>query len=249
MSLTIVPDILVVDADCKIRHLLSEHLGDQGFGVRTASNLHGCREILARCPPDLIVLEVMLPDGSGLDLCRDLQNHHRRVPVILLTTLKEEIDRILGLEIGADDYLGKPFNPRELTARIRAVLRRMNFRTPSESQAKCFRFADIILDPQRSRVTRNNGELIALTGAEFDLLKTFLERAGRLLSRDQLLDLTQRRDRDPADRSIDVLISRLRRKLGETADEPIFRTIRNGGYQLAVAVTSVETDFETEAVM
>jgi two-component system OmpR family response regulator len=191
----------------------------------------------------------MLPDGSGLDLCRDLQNHHRRVPIILLTTLKEDIDRILGLEIGADDYLGKPFNPRELTARIRAVLRRMNFRTPSESQAKRFRFADIILDPQRSRVTRSNGELIALTGAEFDLLKTFLERAGRLLSRDQLLDLTQRRDRDPADRSIDVLISRLRRKLGETADEPIFRTIRNGGYQLAVAVTSVETDFEPEAVM
>lgn len=249
MNLTIVPDILVVDNDDKIRHVLSEHLGDQGFRVRTVSNLHGCREILARCPPDLIILEVMLPDGSGLDLCRDLQNHHSRVPVILLTVLKEDIDRILGLEIGADDYLCKPFNPRELTARIRAVLRRMNFRTPSESQTKCFRFADIILDPQRSRVTRSNGDAITLTGAEFDLLKAFLERAGRLLSRDQLLDLTQRRDRDPADRSIDVLISRLRRKLGETVDEPIFRTIRNGGYQLAVAVTTVESDFEPEAVI
>ncbi|NLS18743.1 response regulator [Rhizobium sp. P40RR-XXII] len=238
MFLTIIPDILVVDGDGKVRSLLSQYLGEQGFHVRTASNLLGCNEAITLRPPDLIILEVMLPDGSGLDFCRDLRNRRSRVPVILLTNLTEDIDRILGLEIGADDYLGKPFNPRELAARIRAVLRRTSNKTPPESEAKRFRFADIALDPQLCRVTRSNGELILLTGAEFDLLKAFLERAGRLLSRDQLLNLTQKRGRDPADRSIDVLVSRLRRKLGETPEEPIFRTIRNGGYQLVVPVAT-----------
>ncbi|MET0747775.1 MAG: response regulator, partial [Rhizobium sp.] len=228
------PDILIVDDDHEIRTLLSRYLEEQGFRVSTAGDLRGCNEVLSRRTPDLLVLDVMLPDGSGLDLCRDLWGRRPRVPVILLTALKEDIDRILGLEIGADDYLGKPFNPRELAARIRAVLRRYNDESETEPQRHSYEFAAMTLDPQLRRVTRENGEIIALTGAEFDLLKAFLERSGRLLSRDQLLDVTQGRDRDPADRSIDVLMSRLRRKLGETPEMPIFRTIRNGGYQLVV---------------
>ncbi|WFS01062.1 response regulator [Rhizobium tumorigenes] len=233
------PDILIVDDDHEIRTLLSRYLEEQGFRVSTAGDLRGCNEAMSRRTPDLLVLDVMLPDGSGLDLCRDLWGRRPRVPVILLTALKEDIDRILGLEIGADDYLGKPFNPRELAARIRAVLRRSNDEAETEPQRQSYEFAGMKLDPQLRRVTRDTGEIIGLTGAEFDLLKAFLERSGRLLSRDQLLDVTQGRDRDPADRSIDVLMSRLRRKLGETPEMPIFRTIRNGGYQLVVPVTAV----------
>lgn len=242
MNATATPDILIVDDDHEIRTLLSRYLEEQGFRVSTASDLRGCNDQLSRRTPDLLVLDVMLPDGSGLDLCRDLWSRRPRVPVILLTALKEDIDRILGLEIGADDYLGKPFNPRELAARIRAVLRRHTDESTGEPQRQTYHFGGMTLDPQLRRVTRESGEIISLTGAEFDLLKAFLERSGRLLSRDQLLDVTQGRDRDPADRSIDVLMSRLRRKLGETSEMPIFRTIRNGGYQLVVPVTTMRGD-------
>jgi two-component system, OmpR family, response regulator len=220
-------DILIVDDDHEIRTLLSRYLEEQGFRVSTAADLKTCSEALARRTPDLLVLDVMLPDGSGLDLCRDLWGRRPRIPVILLTALKEDIDRILGLEIGADDYLGKPFNPRELAARIRAVLRRYRDEAENEPQRQSYEFASMTLDPQLRRVMRAGGEIISL------------ERSGRLLSRDQLLDVTQGRDRDPTDRSIDVLMSRLRRKLGETQERPIFRTIRNGGYQLVVPVTTV----------
>lgn len=243
MNVTAVQDILIVDDDPEIRSLLSRYLEEQGFRVSNAGNLRGCNDVLNRRTPDLLVLDVMLPDGSGLDLCRDLRNRRPRVPVILLTALKEDIDRILGLEIGADDYLGKPFNPRELAARIRAVLRRVNNDPSPETESRTYCFSGITLDPQLRRVSRDDsGEIIGLTGAEFDLLKAFLERSGRLLSRDQLLSLTQGRDRDPADRSIDVLMSRLRRKLGETPDNPLFRTVRNGGYQLVVPVTAIKSN-------
>jgi two-component system, OmpR family, response regulator len=179
---------------------------------------------------------VMLPDGSGLDMCRDLRADRSNVPIILLTALKEDVDRIIGLEIGADDYLGKPFNPRELIARVRAVLRRRAEALPVETEAKIFRFAGFAADPQERRVTDAKGQEIALTGAEFDLLKTFLERPGRVLSRDQLLDLTRGREGDVLDRSIDVLVSRLRRKLNDGGVSHLFKTVRNGGYQLAVKV-------------
>lgn len=237
MTVTTIADILIADDDHEIRTLLSRYLQEQGFRVSTAGDLRNCSDLLAKRTPDLIVLDVMLPDGSGLDLCRDLRTRRPRIPVILLTALKEDIDRILGLEIGADDYLGKPFNPRELVARIRAVLRRVNDDNTFEPERGTYQFADFTLDPQLRQVARADGEVIGLTGAEFDLLKAFVERAGRLLSRDQLLDVTQGRDRDPADRSIDVLMSRLRRKLGETSEAPFFRTIRNGGYQMVMHVT------------
>jgi two-component system phosphate regulon response regulator OmpR len=227
------PHILVVDDDPEIRKLLARYIESQGFRVLLAASCHELRERLATHQIDLVVLDVMLPDGSGLDLCRDLRAQRSSVPIILLTALKEDIDRIIGLEIGADDYLGKPFNPRELVARIKAVLRRQNDTVVVPGAAKIYRFEGFMADPQTRRVSAPSSDDIDLTGAEFDLLQTFLDRPGRVLSRDQLLDLTRGREGDILDRSIDVLVSRLRRKLG---DASLFKTVRNGGYQLVVKV-------------
>jgi len=231
--------ILVVDDDAEIRNLLARYLRQQGYRVTVAADRREYEMQFAADTPDLVVLDVMLPDGSGLDICRSLHGSQNAVPVILLTALKEDVDRIIGLELGADDYLGKPFNPRELVARIKAVLRRFNRPEIVTERPRLFQFADIEVDPEQRRVSRINGEDIELTGAEFDLLNVFLERPGRLLSRDMLLDLTQGRDRDPLDRSIDVLMSRVRRKLGETDAGPIFKTVRNGGYQMTVVVKTI----------
>ncbi len=234
------PHILVVDDDREIRTLLGRYLDGQGFRVSVAADRRECEQKLGAGQFDLVVLDVMLPDGSGLDICRSLRDRKPHIPVILLTALKEDVDRIIGLELGADDYLGKPFNPRELTARIRAVLRRA---APEEAPAprpRIYRFASYRLEPDTRKVTDGRGELIDLTGAEFDLLQVFLDRPGRLLSRDQLLDLTQGRERDPLERSVDVLMSRLRRKFADTGDGPLFKTVRNGGYQLTARVEAVE---------
>ena len=233
--------ILVVDDDPEIRKLLARYIEGQGFRVQLAASCRELRDKLATHHNDLIVLDVMLPDGSGLDMCRDLRADRSNVPIILLTALKEDVDRIIGLEIGADDYLGKPFNPRELIARVRAVLRRRAEALPVETEAKIFHFAGFAADPQERRVTDAKGQEIELTGAEFDLLKTFLERPGRVLSRDQLLDLTRGREGDVLDRSIDVLVSRLRRKLNDGGVSHLFKTVRNGGYQLAVKVDVEDT--------
>ena len=234
--MTALQRILVTDDDPEIRKLLARYIESQGYTVSLAANCHELHERLATHQVDLIVLDVMLPDGSGLDLCRDLRAQRSSVPIILLTALKEDVDRIIGLEIGADDYLGKPFNPRELIARIKAVLRRHGEAAPQTAEEKTYRFAGFTADPQTRRVIDPEGSDVVLTGAEFDLLKTFLDRPGRVLSRDQLLDLTRGRMGDVFDRSIDVLISRLRRKLGDRAASPLFKTVRNGGYQLAARV-------------
>jgi two-component system phosphate regulon response regulator OmpR len=228
--------ILVVDDDPEIRKLLARYIESQGFRVLLAASCRELRDKLASNHVDLIVLDVMLPDGSGLEMCRDLRAQRSSVPIILLTALKEDVDRIIGLEIGADDYLGKPFNPRELIARVRAVLRRRAEVLPSVAETKVYRFEGFSADPQTRQVTDPGGDTIELTGAEFDLLKTFLERPGRVLSRDQLLDLTRGREGDVLDRSIDVLVSRLRRKLNEHGAPALFKTVRNGGYQLAAKV-------------
>jgi two-component system phosphate regulon response regulator OmpR len=233
--MTPIQRILVVDDDPEIRKLLARYIESQGFRVSLAASCRELRDKLATNHVDLIVLDVMLPDGSGLEVCRDLRAQRSSVPIILLTALKEDVDRIIGLEIGADDYLGKPFNPRELIARVRAVLRRRSEALPPASEAKIYRFEGFTADPQTRRVTDPRGGDIDLTGAEFDLLKTFLERPGRVLSRDQLLDLTRGREGDVLDRSIDVLVSRLRRKLTESGASQLFKTVRNG-YQLAAKV-------------
>jgi len=235
-----VPHILVVDDDPEIRKLLGRYLDQQGMRVSLAADKSELEEKLTTQQIDLIVLDVMLPDGSGLDICRQLRDRRPHIPVILLTALKEDVDRIIGLEIGADDYLGKPFNPRELLARIRAVLRRISdFTEPAAASG--YRFAGFVATPETRGVVDPNGMDVVLTGAEFDLLRVFLDRPGRVLSRDQLLDLTQGREADPLDRSVDVLMSRLRRKLGDGGSFQIFKTVRNGGYQLAVRVEPAET--------
>jgi two-component system OmpR family response regulator len=234
------PHILVVDDDREIRTLLGRYLDGQGFRVSVAADRRECEQTIAPGEFDLVVLDVMLPDGSGLDICRALRDRKPHIPVILLTALKEDVDRIIGLELGADDYLGKPFNPRELTARIRAVLRRAGTGQDEAPPVRAYRFAGYTMEPEIRLVANSQGETVDLTGAEFDLLQVFLERPGRLLSRDQLLDLTQGRERDPLDRSVDVLMSRLRRKLGDNAETPLFKTVRNGGYQLTVRVEAVD---------
>ncbi len=229
------PHILVVDDDLEIRKLLSRYLAVQGFRVTAAGDGREMEEKLTTQRIDFVVLDLMLPDASGLDLCRALRARSR-VPVILLTALKEDVDRIIGLEIGADDYLGKPFNPRELVARIRAVLRRTSVTDPVSSAVRAYGFAGFRAEPDLRRVTAADGAEVPLTGAEFDLLMAFLERPGRILSRDQLLDITRGREAGPFDRSVDVLVSRLRRKLGDQGAFQILKTLRNGGYQLSVRV-------------
>ncbi|WP_164738386.1 response regulator [Aquabacter cavernae] len=232
--------ILVVDDDHEIRKLLGRYLAGQGFRVTMACDGREMEEKLATLRIDLMVLDLMLPDASGLDLCRAVRARSR-LPIILLTAMKEDVDRIIGLEIGADDYLGKPFNPRELVARIRAVLRRVSEREPAPPAGQRFRFAGFTADRETRAVLAADGAPVPLTAAEFELLMAFLDRPGRMLSRDQLLDITQGREAGPFDRSIDVLVSRLRRKLGDSGAFQIFKTQRNGGYQLAVKVDVSET--------
>ncbi|MBO0904369.1 response regulator [Jiella sonneratiae] len=235
------PNILVVDDDPEICRLLGKYLDGQGFRCQLAANRRQCKQRLADSRVDLVVLDVMLPDASGLDICREIKDERPELAVILLTALKEDVDRIIGLELGADDYLGKPFNPRELAARIRAVLRRGVPAAAKEgASAAGYRFEGFTVLPDRRSITAPDGSEIALTGAEFDLLMIFLERPGRVLSRDILMDLLHGRSVDPFDRSIDVTMSRLRRKLSDNGVFRLFKTVRNGGYQFAARVEREE---------
>lgn len=240
--MTASPHVLVVDDDQEIRKLLGRYLDEQGFRVSLAGSKREFLERVATERLDIVVLDVLLPDGSGLDLCRYLRQRAPHVPVILVTALKEEVDRIIGLEIGADDYIGKPFNPRELVARMRAVLRRAGGGAAPATSGATYRFAALLADAGSRSVVTADGTPIDLTGAEFELLRVFLDRPGRVLSREQLLGHTQGREAGPLDRSIDVLMSRLRRKLGAETDEPLFKTVRNGGYQLVARVDADEAD-------
>ena len=237
------PNILVVDDDPEICRLLGKYLEGQGFRCQLAANRRQCLQRLADSRTDLVVLDVMLPDGSGLDICREIKDERPDLAVILLTALKEDVDRIIGLELGADDYLGKPFNPRELAARIRAVLRRGNAPALTEgTPAPRYQFEGFTAIPERRSLTGPDGEDVGLTGAEFDLLMIFLDRPGRVLSRDILMDLLHGRTADPFDRSIDVTMSRLRRKLNDNGVFRLFKTVRNGGYQFAARVERDEEE-------
>jgi two-component system OmpR family response regulator len=232
------PHILIVDDDLQIRKLLGRYLSEQGFRVTLASDKRSLNAALESNDIKLIVLDVMLPDGSGLDICRDLRAENSPLPVILLTALKEDVDRIIGLEIGADDYLGKPFNPRELAARIRAVLRRHHDAGQIAQPPQEYRFEGFSLQPGTRRVVNSGGELLDLTSAEFDLLLALVARSGRTLSREYLLDATKRGDGDVFDRSVDVLLSRIRRKLGDIEFQ-LIKTVRNGGYVFTAAVERI----------
>jgi DNA-binding response OmpR family regulator len=229
--------ILLVDDDSEILELLSKYLRSQGFEVTEASSVANFKAKLATRMPDLVVLDIMLPDGSGLDTCRDLRLTGMKTPIILLTAVTAEVDRILGLEFGADDYIGKPFNPRELVARIRAVLRRVGGAPVREDEKSAtYRFADFTCDPSVRGVYTSDGTEVQLTGAEFDLLKVFLDRPQRLISRENLLELTNK-SMETFDTTINVLISRIRKKLSAAgAPDELFRTVRNGGYQLTSRV-------------
>jgi two-component system OmpR family response regulator len=187
---------------------------------------------------DLVVLDIMLPGEDGLSLCRRLR-HESKLPIIMLTALGEETDRIVGLEMGADDYLAKPFSPRELLARIKAVLRRTSDRTdlPQRGAGQILMFAGWQLDIGKRELRSPDDVLMPLTAGEFDLLVAFAEHPQRVLSREQLLDLSKGRDASPFDRSIDVQLSRLRRKIEADSKNPvIIKTVRNGGYIFAVDV-------------
>ena len=231
--------ILIVDDDLEIRKLLGRYLTDQGYRVSLASDRRTMKEALLNNEVSLIVLDVLLPDGSGLDICRDLRREGSEIPVIILTALKEDVDRIIGLEIGADDYLGKPFNPRELLARIRAVLRRQLTQEIQLSQVLEHRFGKFKLYPGVRQVLDESQAPLDLTGSEFELLLAMVRRPGRLLSRDQLLELTKRGSEDVFDRSVDVLMSRLRKKLGDNEECQMIKTIRNGGYLFSARVETV----------
>jgi two-component system OmpR family response regulator len=232
------PHILIVDDDVQIRKLLGRYLVEQGFRVTLASDKRTLHAALESNDIKLIVLDVMLPDGSGLDICRDIRGENSPIPIILLTALKEDVDRIIGLEIGADDYLGKPFNPRELAARIRAVLRRHNDVGRAVHAPQEYRFEGFALQPGLRRVVKSGGELLDLTSAEFDLLLALVAKCGRTLSREYLLDATKRGDGDVFDRSIDVLLSRVRRKLGDNEFQ-LIKTVRNGGYVFTAHVEKI----------
>src|SRR5664279_2201527 len=170
--------ILVVDDDLEIRNLLGKYLASQDFKVSLAPDLKSFRKAVASSTINLAVIDVMLPDGSGLDMCRDLRAQRSTLPIILLTALTEDVDRILGLEFGADDYLGKPFNPRELVARIRAVLRRQQDIAGAPADNRVYKFASFEVETVRRRITNGNRQEIDLTGAEFDLLLVLLSRPG-----------------------------------------------------------------------
>jgi two-component system OmpR family response regulator len=233
------PHILIVDDDLEIRKLLGRYLTDQGYRVSLASDRRTMEDALLINEVSLIVLDVLLPDGSGLDICRDLRREGSEVPVIILTALKEDVDRIIGLEIGADDYLGKPFNPRELLARIRAVLRRKLTQEIQLSQVLEHRFGKFKLYPGVRQVLDESELPLDLTGSEFELLLAMVRRPGRLLSRDQLLELTNRGSEEVFDRSVDVLMSRLRKKLGDNEEFQMIKTVRNGGYLFSARVETV----------
>jgi two-component system OmpR family response regulator len=232
------PQILVVDDDREIRTLLSEYLASNGFRAVEAADGAAMWKALDTARIDLIVLDLMMPGEDGLQLCRTLRARSN-VPVIMLTARGQPIDRIVGLEMGADDYLAKPFEPRELLARIRSVLRRTEALPPKleASEATRMRFAEWTLDLTARHLINPQGVIVVLSGAEFRLLKVFLEHAKRVLSRDQLLNLTQGRDADPFERSIDLQVSRVRQKLGEDARDPqLIKTVRNEGYVLTAEV-------------
>jgi two-component system OmpR family response regulator len=237
--------VLIVDDDRGIRELLATYLEKNGLRVSLAANGRQMRAVLEQGAPDLIVLDLMMPGEDGLVLCRELRaGKFRSVPVLMLTARNEEADRIVGLEMGADDYLSKPFAVRELLARIRAVLRRARMLPPGmqvTESAQMLAFGDWRLDTTARHLLDAEGTMVALSGAEYRLLRVFLDHPQRVLTREQLLNLTQGRQSDPFDRSIDLLVSRLRQRLQDVAREPRYiKTLRSEGYVFSAAVTMLE---------
>ncbi|MCA0417416.1 MAG: response regulator [Proteobacteria bacterium] len=234
------PHILVVDDHREIRELVSRALSKEGFRVSVAADGRAMRKIMADARIDLIVLDLMLPGEDGFSLCRAVRAESS-VPIIMLTAKGDEIDRVVGLELGADDYVPKPFGSRELVARIRAVLRRTQTdrRLDRTQGPKRYCFDRWRLDAGARELLRNDGIAVPLSTGEYELLISLVERPGRVMSRDQLLDLTRGRTASAFDRSIDTQVSRLRKKLEVNPNEPqVIKTVWGGGYMFAPEVTT-----------
>lgn len=228
--------ILVVDDDQELCELLSSYLGKQGFAVETAGDGNSMDLVLERFQPDLLILDLMLPGRDGLTLCRDLRARSR-LPILMLTAHGDEVDRIVGLEMGADDYLPKPFNPRELLARIKSILRRAEGGSSCERTARSLHFSGWTLDLSARNLIGADGAVVSLSAGEYRVLRLLLEIPNDVASRDQLMDALSGRESAPTDRTIDVMISRLRRRLNDDARDPqLLRTIRSEGYMLATEV-------------
>jgi len=237
------PKLLIVDDDIQICDLLRDFLSNHGFDVITANDGREMQSKLSKNQFDLIILDIMMPGDDGLTLCRELRKTSN-VPIIMLSAIGEETDRIVGLELGADDYLPKPFNPHELLARIKALLRRIKSTSDSlkedDNQLKDIRFSGWVLDRNKRRLITEDGLTVPLSSGEYDLLLTLIEHHGRVLTRDQLLDLTRGREGGPFDRTIDVQVGRLRKKIEEDSKNPkIIITVRGGGYQFTPKVEYV----------
>lgn len=234
--------VLIVDDDREIRDLLTTYLVKNGLRVEAVPTGRHMRAMLEEKGPfDLIILDLMLPGEDGLTLCRDLRaGKHKATPILMLTARAEEADRILGLEMGADDYLPKPFAPRELLARLRAVLRRTRMLPPNmrlTEAATMLAFGNWQLDTSARHLVDEEGVIVPLSGAEYRLLRVFLDHPQKVLNRDQLLNLTQGREAELFERSIDLLVSRLRQRLRDDAREPRFiKTVRSEGYVFSSAV-------------
>lgn len=236
--------ILVVDDDMRIRDLLRRYLTQEGFEVFQAEDSKALNRILLRESVDLIVLDLMLPGEDGLSICRDLRaGPMRNMPVLMLTARSDESDRILGLEMGADDYLVKPFAARELLARINSILRRARMLPPNmqvTEAASFIAFGDWRLDTTGRHLLDADSTMVALTGAEYRLLRVFLDHPQRVLTRDQLLNLTQGREAEHFERSIDLLVSRLRQRLGDDVRSPRYiKTLRSEGYVFSSTITLI----------
>jgi two-component system, OmpR family, response regulator len=239
--------ILVVDDDRDIRELVTDYLIKSGYRATGAANGREMRALLAANAVDLVVLDIMMPGDDGLTLCRQLRSDpQRNLPILMLTARSEDSDRILGLEMGADDYLIKPFVARELLARIKAILRRTRALPPNlqiTETGRLIAFGDWLLDTSARHLLDNEGVIVALSGAEYRLLRVFLDHPQRVLTRDQLLNLTQGREAELFERSIDLLVSRLRQRLREDAREPAYiKTVRSEGYVLASPVMIKEVN-------
>jgi two-component system OmpR family response regulator len=230
--------ILVVDDDPDLREQIAGYLAEHGFATHLAAHARDMEQVLTAQPIDLIVLDVMLPGEDGLSICRRIASDGGPA-IVMLSAMAEEVDRVLGLELGADDFLAKPCSPRELLARVRAVIRRLEDGRPSVAprRGRNYHFLGFVVDPQKRQLKAPNGTIVLLTGGEFSLLSAFLDNPQRILSRDQLLEMARGSDADVFDRAVDVQISRLRRKLHACIDEEIIKTYRGAGYLFDAKVT------------
>jgi len=232
VTASMTPKLLLIDDDARLTSMLRDYLSSAGFEVETAGSLAAARETLQVNSYDLLVLDLMLPDGDGLDFCRELRAspQHRRQPVLMLSARGEPMDRILGLELGADDYLAKPFEPRELQARVKALLRRAE---PQTDEGDVLRFGRLEID-LAARMARLDGKPCELTSHQFDLLVVLAQSPGRVLSRDQIMDALKGHPLDAFDRSIDVHVSRIRAVIEEDVKNPRrVLTVRGVGYVFA----------------